>query len=173
MPRWNSTKKICGPPIACSSACPAASSGIEIARRLGLPARVVDRARASLSPEAREARDLIAYLHRSRDEMEQIKRQPREELRELEAERRSLQTEWVERQRKRIAELEKQFRRHTEEARKRSGAPDRRYQGSQIARASRETIRRGAWRKSRADARGEADAAVVETLAARRPTSAP
>ena len=51
---------------------PGTSSGIEIARRLGLPARVVDHARASLSPESREARDLIAYLHRSRDEMEQI-----------------------------------------------------------------------------------------------------
>ena len=53
---------------------PGTSSGIEIARRLGLPARVVEHARASLSPESREARDLIAYLHRSRDEMEEIKR---------------------------------------------------------------------------------------------------
>ena len=49
---------------------PGTSSGIEIARRLGLPARVVDHAHASLSPESREARDLIAYLHRSRDEVE-------------------------------------------------------------------------------------------------------
>ena len=54
---------------------PGTSSGIEIARRLGLPARVVDHAKASLSPESREARDLIAYLHRSRDEMEEITRQ--------------------------------------------------------------------------------------------------
>ena len=88
---------------------PGTSSGIEIARRLGLPERVVDHARASLSPESREARDLIAYLHRSRDEMEEIKRQSREELTQLEAERRALQTEWVERQKKRIAELEKNF----------------------------------------------------------------
>src|SRR5579862_3691615 len=88
---------------------PGTSSGLEIARRLGLPSRVVDHARASLSPESREARDLIAYLHRSRDEMDEIKRQAREELMQLEAERRSLQTEWVERQKKRIAELEKNF----------------------------------------------------------------
>ena len=54
---------------------PGTSSGIEIARRLGLPERVVDHARASLSPESREARDLIAYLHRSRDEMEEVRRQ--------------------------------------------------------------------------------------------------
>ena len=88
---------------------PGTSSGIEIARRLGLPARVVDHARATLSPESREARDLIAYLHRSRDEMEDVKRQAREELAQLEAERRALQTEWVERQKKRIAALEKSF----------------------------------------------------------------
>ena len=89
---------------------PGTSSGIEIARRLGLPERVVERAQAEPSPESREARDLIAYLHRSRDEMEEIKRQAREELAQLEAERRALQTEWVERQKKRIAELEKNFR---------------------------------------------------------------
>ena len=70
---------------------------------------MVEHARASLTPESREARDLIAYLHRSRDEMEEIKRQAREELAQLEAERRSLQTEWVERQKKRIAELEQNF----------------------------------------------------------------
>ncbi len=89
---------------------PGTSSGIEIARRLGLPARVVDHARASLSPESREARDLIAYLHRSRDEIEQVRSQTREELAQLQVERRELQTEWVERQKRRIAELEKSFR---------------------------------------------------------------
>lgn len=63
---------------------PGTSSGIEIARRLGLPTRVVDHARASLSPESREARGLIAYLHRSRDEVEEIQRQSREQLTQLE-----------------------------------------------------------------------------------------
>src|SRR5215469_16795458 len=72
---------------------PGMSSGIEIARRLGLPEHVVSHARASLSPESREARDLIAYLHRSREEMDDLKRQSRDELAQLEAERRALQTE--------------------------------------------------------------------------------
>ena len=56
-----------------------------------------------LSPEAHEAAGLIAYLHRSRDESEEIARRAREELAQLEADRRELQTEWVERQNKRIA----------------------------------------------------------------------
>src|SRR6267378_735516 len=54
---------------------PGGSSGIDIARRLGLPAHVIDRARAQLSPEAHEAAALIAYLDRSRDELEIVKRE--------------------------------------------------------------------------------------------------
>ena len=126
---------------------------------------MVDHARASLSPESREARDLIAYLHRSRDEMEEIKRQARDELAQLEAERRALQTEWVDRQKKRIAELEKNFdatqkRLESEVARLAAEsriAPLR-------AQLEKQSGRRLA--KIAADARAEADAAVVETLAA-------
>jgi len=143
---------------------PGTSSGIEIARRLGLPERVVNHARESLSPESREARDLIAYLHRSRDEMEAIKRQAREELAQLEAERRGLQTEWIERQRKRIAELEKNFvdtqkRLEGEVARLAADIKDRALRGQIEKQAGR---RLG---KLASDARAEADAAVVATLA--------
>ncbi|MBZ5696755.1 MAG: Smr/MutS family protein [Acidobacteriia bacterium] len=144
---------------------PGTSSGIEIARRLGLPARVVDHARATLSPESREARDLIAYLHRSRDEMETAKRQAREELAQLEADRRALQTEWVERQKKRIAEMEKSFlatqkRLEGEVARLAADIKDRALRAQLEKQGGR---RMG---KISSDARAEADAAVVETLAA-------
>ena len=143
---------------------PGTSSGIEIARRLGLPASVVDHARASLSPESREARDLIAYLHHSRDEVEQIKRQSREELAELEAERRALQTEWAERQKKRIAELEKKFaetqkKLEGEVARLISDVKDRMVQAQLEKQSGRRMGKLGF------DARADADAAVVETLA--------
>ena len=143
---------------------PGTSSGIEIARRLGLPARVVDHARASLSPESREARDLIAYLHRSRDEMEDIKREAREELTQLEVERQELRGEWVERQKKRIAELEKNFREtqkrlEMEVARLTADIKDRAIQ----AQLEKQTGRRMG--KIASDARADADAAVLETLA--------
>ncbi|MGH9792548.1 MAG: endonuclease MutS2, partial [Candidatus Acidiferrales bacterium] len=88
---------------------PGVSSGIQIAERLGLPAPVLERARAELDPQVREAGDLIAWLHRSRDELEEIKRQAAEQIVQLEEERRALRSEWVERQRQRLAELEKQF----------------------------------------------------------------
>jgi DNA mismatch repair protein MutS2 len=144
---------------------PGTSSGLEIARRLGLSSRIVDHARASLSPESREARDLIAYLHRSRDEMDDIKRQAREELAELELERRSLQTEWIERQKKRIADLEKNFaatqkKLEAEVARLAADIQDR----SLRAQIEKQSGRRLG--KISGDARAEIDAAVVDALAA-------
>ena len=144
---------------------PGTSYGIEIARRLGLPTRVTDHALAELSPEAREAGDLIAYLHRSRDELDELRRDAREEITRLEAERRSLQTEWVERQKKRIAELEKNFletqkRLEAEVGRLAAEVKERNLRG-QIEKQSGHQMG-----KLTSDARAEADAAVLETLAA-------
>jgi DNA mismatch repair protein MutS2 len=144
---------------------PGTSSGIEIARRLGLPSRVVDHARASLSPESREARDLIAYLHHSRDEMDSLQRQAREELAQLDGERRSLQTEWVDRQKKRIRELEREFhetqkRLQAEVARLAADIKDRTLR----AQIEKQSTRRMA--KLESESRAEADAAVVQALAA-------
>jgi len=52
---------------------------------------------------------LIAYLHRTRDELDRMQAQMTEERRALEEERKKLRTEWIERQQKRIKDLEVQF----------------------------------------------------------------
>src|SRR5258707_3566146 len=88
---------------------PGGSSGIAIAQRLGLAASVIERARSLLTPESREAADLIAYLHRSRDELDRMQQQMAAERHALEEERAKLRTEWVGRQQKRIKELEDKF----------------------------------------------------------------
>jgi len=142
---------------------PGTSSGIEIARRLGLPTPLIDRAQKKISPEAREASALIAFLHRSRDELEEIKRAAAEQLRLLEDERRKLQTEWVDRQKKRLAELEQKFAdaaKHyeTEIRRLVEEIKDRELR----AQMEKSAVRRG--RKVTAEAREEADAAVVQHL---------
>jgi DNA mismatch repair protein MutS2 len=142
---------------------PGVSSGIEIARRLGLPEAIVERARAGLSPETLEARELIAYLHRSRDEVESIRREARTELDALEAERRTLRTEWVDRQKKRIAELEKNFsetvkKLESEVARLAADIQERKLRAELEKSAGRK------FGKLEANARGDADAAVLETL---------
>ncbi len=143
---------------------PGVSSGIEIARRLGLPARVVEAAQAGLSPETREARELISYLHRSRDEVEDLHRQVREERESLAGERRTLQTDWVDRQRKRIAELEKQFA----ETHKKFAAEIAHLTGEIKDRKERAQLQKLTGRRlSRIEAAGrdENDAAVLDTLA--------
>jgi DNA mismatch repair protein MutS2 len=88
---------------------PGGSSGISIAQRLGITSDVIERARLLLTPESREAADLIAYLHRSRDELDRLQHQMAAERYALEEERAKLRTEWVGRQQKRIVELEAQF----------------------------------------------------------------
>jgi len=88
---------------------PGGSSGIAIAQRLGVAPSIIERARSLLAPESREAADLIAYLHRSRDELDRMQQQMAAERHALEEERRKLRTEWVERQQKRIKQLEDKF----------------------------------------------------------------
>src|SRR5271156_4944992 len=60
---------------------PGGSSGIAIAQRLGIASPIIDRARSLLAPESREAADLIAYLHRSRDELDRMQHQMSRERR--------------------------------------------------------------------------------------------
>jgi len=143
---------------------PGGSSGIDIARRLGLPAHVIDRARAQLSPEAHEAAALIAYLHRSRDELEVAKREATRAAQDLAVEKKQLQTEWTERQRKRLKELEQQFaqtleKHEKEAARAIESVKDRELRAQLEKQTHRKLV------KARGDAREEADAATVAHLA--------
>jgi DNA mismatch repair protein MutS2 len=144
---------------------PGTSSGIEIARRLGLPTRVVEHAEASLSPESREARDLIAYLHESRDEVEALQTQVHDERERLENERRALQTEWAARQKQRIAELEKSFR-ETQKQLEEQVAQLTEEIKDRALRAQTEKQAGRKFGKFASDARAEVDAAVVQALAA-------
>jgi DNA mismatch repair protein MutS2 len=143
---------------------PGGSSGIDIARRLGLPAQVIDRARAQLSPEAHEAAALIAYLHRSRDELETLKGEATRAAQEFAEEKKLLQTEWTSRQRTRLKELEQQFaqtieKHEKEAARAIEGVKERELRAQLEKQTNRKLV------KARGDAREEADAATVAHLA--------
>ncbi len=143
---------------------PGVSSGIHIAERLGLPPRVIERAHAELSPDVREAAALIAWLHRSRDELETMKQQAAEELARLEEERRKLQTEWVDRQRARLAELEKKFvetlKQYEEQMRQLVGEVKNRELRAQLEKSASRRVAR-----AKSDAREDLNAGVLEHLA--------
>src|ERR1700687_877013 len=142
---------------------PGGSSGIAIAQRLGLAAQIIERAKRQLAPETLETGGLIAYLHRSRDELDRMKRQMNEQIRELEEEKKKLQTEWVARQKRRIGELEQKFvdlsKRYEQEI-------------TRVIEAVKDRERRGQLEKQtrrkmvtvRGDARDQANAAVVQHL---------
>jgi DNA mismatch repair protein MutS2 len=142
---------------------PGGSSGIAIAQRLGLSKGIIERARSLLTPESREAADLIAYLHRSRDELDRLQKQMTAERHALEEERKKLRTEWVERQQKRIKELEAQFA----EMQKRFDENVARVVDAVKERELRAQMEKTARRKmqdARGEAREELNATVVQTI---------
>jgi DNA mismatch repair protein MutS2 len=142
---------------------PGGSSGIAIAKRLGLAAGIIERARSLLTPESREAADLIAYLHRSRDELDRMQRQMTAERHALEEERAKLRTEWIERQQKRIKELEAQFaemqKRFDENVARVLEVVKERELRAQLEKTSRRKMQ-----DARGEAREELNAAVVQTI---------
>ena len=142
---------------------PGGSSGIAIAKRLGLATGIIERARSLLTPESREAADLIAYLHRSRDELDRMQRQMAAERHALEEERKKLRTEWIERQQKRIKELEAQFaemqKRFDENVARVLEAVKERELRAQLEKTSRRKMQ-----DARSEAREELNAAVVQTI---------
>jgi DNA mismatch repair protein MutS2 len=144
---------------------PGGSSGIEIAERLGLPHDVIERARALLEPAAREAAQLIAYLHRVRDDLEQAQRDATIQARELDRERQQLRTEWIERQRRRIAELEREFadamKQHEKQIAQAIDAVKDRELRAQLEKQTRRKLS-----GLQADAKSAADAAVLQQLSA-------
>jgi DNA mismatch repair protein MutS2 len=142
---------------------PGGSSGIAIAKRLALPESVIEHARSLMAPEAQEAADLIAYLHRSRDELDRLRAQMAEEQRELEQERAKLRNEWVERQKQRIAELEEKFaemqKRFEENVASVVEAVKERELRSQLEKTARRKMQ-----DARGGAKEELNAAVVQTI---------
>ena len=144
---------------------PGGSSGIAIAERLGLPQHILERARAEMSPAAHEAADLIAYLHSARDEVDALRAAVREQSEEIARERKLLQTEWADRQRKRITELEQKFaealKQHETALTQTLEAIKERQLRDQLSKQAQRSVT-----KARTDAREEADAAVVQHLSA-------
>ncbi|HXX99613.1 MAG TPA: endonuclease MutS2 [Candidatus Limnocylindrales bacterium] len=142
---------------------PGGSSGIAIAQRLGLAKAVIEHARSLMAPESQEAAELIAYLHRSRDELDRLRTQMAEEQRELEKERANLRGEWVERQKRRIAELEQKFGEMQKRFEENVAAVVQAVKEREV-RAQAEKAARRKLQDVRGEAKEELNAAVVQTI---------
>jgi DNA mismatch repair protein MutS2 len=142
---------------------PGGSSGIAIAKRLGLAKEIIEHARSLMTPESEEAAELIAYLHRSRDELDRMRAQMAEEQQALERERAKLRTEWVERQKTRIAELEAKFGEMQKRFEENVGRVVESVKEREL-RAQMEKTARRKMQEVRGEAKEELNAAVVQTI---------
>lgn len=88
-----------------------ASSGIEIARRLGLPEQITEHAGRLLSARDLEAERYLAEIRRRLKELERRLEALREKERQLEAERGKLEQRWREREAARAKQLAAQIER--------------------------------------------------------------
>jgi len=142
---------------------PGGSSGIAIAQRLGLTKDIIDHARSLMAPESQEAAELIAYLHRSRDELDRLRLQMAEERRTLEVERGKLRGEWVERQKRRITDLEEKFAEMQKRFEENVGRVVESVKEREI-RAQAEKSARRKMQEVRGEAKEELNAAVVQAI---------
>lgn len=138
---------------------PGGSSGIAIAQRLGLSKSVIEHARSLLGPETQEATELIAYLYRSRDELDRLRQQMGEEQRELEKER----GKWLERQKQRIAELEQKFAEMQKRFEENVASVVQAVKDRQLRAQAEKTARRK-MQEARGEAKEELNAAVVQAI---------
>jgi DNA mismatch repair protein MutS2 len=142
---------------------PGGSSGIAIAKRLELPESIIEHARSLLAPQAQEAADLIAYLHRSRDELDRLRAQMAAERRALEEERAKLRGEWAERQKRRIAELEQKFAEMQKRFEENVASVVEAVKERELRGHLEKTARRK-MHEARGEAKEELNAAVVQTI---------
>jgi DNA mismatch repair protein MutS2 len=107
---------------------------------------------------------LIAYLHRSRDELDRMQQQMSAERHALDEERQKLRTQWVERQQKRIKELEEKFAEmqkcFDENVARVVEAVKERELRAQLEKSTKRKIQ-----DVRSEAREDLNAAVVQTIA--------
>ena len=87
---------------------PGKSAGLDIARRLGLPAEILDRARATLGTRERDLGRFLAELDRRLTEVTASQRALEEERLKLQAREKALAEEWAKRESAKLKEIERQ-----------------------------------------------------------------
>jgi len=87
---------------------PGKSAGLDIARRHGLPAEILERARATLGTRERDLGRFLAELDRRLTEVATSQRGLEEERQRLQAREKALTEEWAKRESAKLKEIERQ-----------------------------------------------------------------
>ncbi len=87
---------------------PGKSAGLDIARRLGLAAEILEQARATLGTRERDLGRFLAELDRRLKEVSELQRSLEEERQRLQAREKALADEWARREAAKLKEIERQ-----------------------------------------------------------------
>jgi DNA mismatch repair protein MutS2 len=87
---------------------PGKSAGLDIARRHGLPAEILEQARATLGTRERDLGRFLAELDRRLTEVATLQRGLEEERQRLQAREKALTEEWAKRESAKLKEIERQ-----------------------------------------------------------------
>jgi DNA mismatch repair protein MutS2 len=85
---------------------PGKSAGLDIASRLGMPERMIERARAAMSTQERDIARFLADLHEKLEAVRLLEMDLKERNRAAEQREKSLAEEWEKRERAKLRELE-------------------------------------------------------------------
>jgi len=131
---------------------PGKSAGLDVAARLGLPASLLERARAALGAREQDLARFIHQLHERLDELQRLQESLRVESERLAARERALAAEWERRSKARLREIEQRveealnrFQQQAEQAleeMRRAGTPEKkaRQRAARLQRELREEI---------------------------------
>ena len=95
------------PTYVLKTGAPGKSAGLEIARRLGMPESLIEKARQSLSNQDRDIARFLSELHRRLEEATRLERELREQKDALAAHEAALAKQWADRESAKLKELDR------------------------------------------------------------------
>ena len=95
------------PTYVLKTGAPGKSAGLEIARRLGMPESLIEKARQSLSNQDRDIARFLSELHRRLEEATRLAKELREQKDALAAHEAALAKQWADRESAKLKELDR------------------------------------------------------------------
>ena len=95
------------PTYVLKTGAPGKSAGLEIARRLGMPESLIEKARQSLSNQDRDIARFLSELHRQLEEATRLAKELREQKDALAAHEAALAKQWADRESAKLKELDR------------------------------------------------------------------
>jgi DNA mismatch repair protein MutS2 len=158
------------PTYVLRTGAPGKSAGLDIAKRLGMPLRMIEQARTVMSTQERDVAEFLRELHDKLDRARQREQELKEKQEALEARERSLTQEFERRERAKLREVEQrcdaaiaQFEAQARET------IDRIVEAGEQRKAAEQAVRRVS--KTRREFQEQVQTAVLQNTVAAKPVA--